>query len=180
MKYFFVSIMVISLLVATTCVAQNKVVLQLNNPSILSCSFQANSQRILFPLELPAELTNVTIDYAKLTLTVDTTSFASSVKAVGIALFPMTTQWDANSSWSSAWDSPGAYYAESYGQFMMTSTAKNGVIEFQLAEIVQSWVDGTLPNFGFVLRSSLEGQQDLSLSDETGSATLTIYYTKRD
>lgn len=180
MKYFFILIMAISLLVATTVMAQHKVVLQLENATTVSSGAVNNDQRILLPVDLPTELTNVVIDYAKLTLTVDTTSFTANARTLGVALFPLTTQWSISTPWSSSWEDQDGVYFQDAAQFGMTSEAKNGVIEFQIAEIVQAWVDGDLNNFGLLLRSSLEGTRDLSLAGSTGSVQLTIYYTKRE
>lgn len=180
MKYSSVLIMAISLLVATSALAQHKVVLQLENATMVSSGAVNNDQRVLLPVDLPKELTNVVIDYAKLTLTVDSTSFTANARTLGVALFPLTAQWSMSTPWSSSWESPNGVYDQNVGQFGMTSKVKNGVIEFQIAEIVQAWVDGTLNNFGLLLRSSLEGTRDLSLAGSTGNVQLTIYYTKRE
>lgn len=178
MKHSLILILVILLQFATTVQAQHKLELSLESPVAMSSGMVDTDQRILFRVSLPPELTDVVIDYAKLTLKVDTTSVAPNELSLGLAVFPLTTSWSPNVSWNNGWDTPGGDYDESVGLFALTSANKGGAIEFQLVEIVQAWVDGRMENNGLILLSAAEERQTLTLQGTTGDAKLTIYYTE--
>ncbi len=80
-----------------------------------------------------------------------------------VYVYRLTNNWDeTHSSWryketGVLWAHPGGDYSGYYGSFYVTSGVAYGThFEVDVTNLVKKWVDGTYPNYGILLRSSVE------------------------
>ncbi len=177
MKYGLIIGAAIFFAMASTGLAQKKITLKLDGASTVASHPNAEDQRVLLPISLPSELRDVTIDHATLTIVVDTSSFDAESKLLGLGVFPLKAPWSQEQVTLGVL---AGNTDQRRSCVLATSRVKAGRIEFQIADLIQAWVDGELENNGLLIRSSLEGTRNLVLRDAQNSIELTIYYTKHD
>jgi hypothetical protein len=69
-------------------------------------------------------------------------------------IYRLTSPWSEESvTWNSPWSTPGGNFdvSQAYASFYPNQTSC--MLEIDLTELVQEWVDGT-PNYGFLLYST--------------------------
>ncbi|MDP2935980.1 MAG: DNRLRE domain-containing protein, partial [Dehalococcoidia bacterium] len=80
-----------------------------------------------------------------------------------VSTYRVTAPWLENSV---TWQSHGSAFSVAYGSTMVGQYV--GYVSFDVTQLVQSWVNGTIPNYGIILRGETE----------SGTTRGKIFYTR--
>ena len=151
---------------------------------IISPDPALDAGRILVKFDLPEQLTGALIDYAELMFTATPDTGLGYICILGA--FPVTKSWQSGVvSWSGGWDNAGGDYTDSSYACSLIRTSPDQITRIDISEIVQSWVDGDLPNFGLIIMPLENPNRFLKLHSTQGfapnvKAKVRIFYTAED
>jgi hypothetical protein len=118
--------------------------------------------RALLRYDLSAIPANADITGAKLYLTGNNTA-SDQV----IYVYRVTAPWSEGTTTWQSWTNPGGDFDSSLAYALFVPTQANCALEIDLTDLVQQWVDGSLPNYGVLLYA-------------TGSDRSFSFYSKDD
>jgi hypothetical protein len=148
---------------------------------IISPGPTSDAGRILVKFELPEQLNGALIDYAELMFTATPDTGSGYICILGA--FPVTKNWESGVvSWSGGWDNAGGDYTDSMYACSLIRTSPDLITRIDISGIVQSWVDGDLPNYGLIIMPLENPNRFLKLHSTPGfapniKAKVRIFYT---
>jgi hypothetical protein len=136
--------------------------------------------RLLLSFDLPSGLDAEDITFAQV---VSIGNFPSVDNGAPITLevYPLTSAWDSQISWSSPWRDPGGDYDREGRQIVTLYTGGERSISADVTGMVRRWVSGRGRNYGVILIPvKMSGEAWTGFSDSNGrfrsQAKLKIYY----
>lgn len=140
------------------------------------------TSNILLQFKLPGGWDSAII--AKAELTMNLYSTASALPGQVVSVHRVTRSWtDSSASWTygsllSAWSTPGGdYVAANAGA---TTIGANGAYVWDVTSLVDGWVNGSLPNYGLLMRADGPSLQArfYGFQSSTGRPVLRVSYYK--
>jgi hypothetical protein len=120
----------------------------LQNPADLT------EQRLLIRFDVPAYLSEGTVEIALLELRTTVIS-ADSPGGVTLNCFPVTTDWVPEAvDWSEGWTSAGGDHDETSHAMCAAAVSDSSLLRFDVTGIVESWTATDMGNYGVVVTAA--------------------------
>jgi len=139
-----------------------------------------DTTRFLLQFDLPSELDESTIDYARLLFTAQVDS--GSEEPLDIAGYRVTAHWEMSSvSWEHPWINPGGDYNDSTLSLSTISGQESERVSLDITGILSAWVKGK-PGYGLIIKPLIEKGRDFTVVQDPEfppgvKAKIKVYYT---
>jgi hypothetical protein len=150
----FISVVIVILILVSSVTEAGHVrrmIVPLQEVAVIAPDRNPAQKSILVNPRLSELGKNTQVLLAVLSVDVDQMEGSGSGSAVQLELIPMTTEWDPGLvSWDYPWDIAGGDVARSHREILFLRDP--GIARFDITRLVQRWVDGSLDDYGFVIR----------------------------
>jgi hypothetical protein len=155
--------------------------IELSDTAVITPADMSSTARALLEVDLPAALSNVTIDYAVLYLNLGLES--ESDDPVDIEAFMLSHSWEPETvSWGS-WADPGGDYLDRSRICETVGVSSDTTVGLDVTMILQRWIDKKKKNFGLITLVDDDFDGSLSFLGIEGVPgdvpKVKIYYSRR-
>jgi hypothetical protein len=151
--------------------------------SVISNPENSKDKNVIFKFDIPEELEGVEIHFAELTIK---PSFSQTgIRHVGIAMFALAQEVSISTASWSIWNDAESNIAFHRGAFELFDTDTEDEVSFNLTHWIEKCLDDDFSNFGFLLKTDSNADEDLSLSTSNSFpdgavGKVSIYYAKNE
>jgi hypothetical protein len=151
--------------------------------SVISNPENFKDKNIILKFEVPRDLEGLDIHFAELTIKPSFSQIGR--KHIGMAMFALASEVSLSTvSWS-IWNNPESSIAFHRGAFEFLDTNVEDEVSFNLTHWIERCLDGDYSNYGFLVKTDSDEDEDLSLSTsenfpDGAVGIVTIYYEKQE